>query len=124
MVPVLTSADGKTYRLTGGRDGTKPPKPISIAPGKTETVNRRGMLAWFPKSDILSINIPDGAGGGLGFQGLQPGKYRLRFIVENTQKHLDDFLRFHPVKNLDAKSFWVGSATTPEVEFEIVLRSE
>lgn len=124
LVPVLASADGKTYKLTGGRDGTKPPKPLSIAPGKTETVTRRGMLAWFPKPDILSVNIPDGAGGGLGFEGLKPGRYRLRFKVENTQKHLDDFLRFHPVKDLDAKSFWVGNANTNEVEFELVVGDE
>jgi RNA polymerase sigma factor (sigma-70 family) len=112
----LKSADGTPIRVDGGRNGTFPARPIQLAPGQSQTILRGGRLEWMKDGRSLRLIGSDGSGGIWHFDGLRPGKYRLRFEYETTREMTERFRR-----GLQAGGpFWISSAQTAEAEFEIL----
>jgi RNA polymerase sigma factor (sigma-70 family) len=122
--PVLKSAKGKTFPLTGVRLRTAPAKPVALGPMQTQTVWRTMHLEWQKKGKALSLWLvgPDGSGGSWIFEELLPDNYRLAFEYECTEKMLANYLGTpNAVQAGPGQTYWIGKVVTEEVAFEISL---
>jgi RNA polymerase sigma factor (sigma-70 family) len=117
--PRLKSAAGKEFQVGGERLRTAPAWPVLVGPGKVETILRHAHLAWQADGKALQLSGPDGSAGTWHVDGLEPGKYLLRFEYENNAETLATFLRARPLWEGRKASFWVGKVSTPEVQFTI-----
>jgi hypothetical protein len=114
--PRLVSEDGEATGLQLGRDGTPRPKPpVTLEPGASWTWRPEARLAWVGGDrSTLHLHGPDGHGvpGFWSFGTIKQRKYRLS--IEYTNK----------AREQDGVALWVGSATTREVELEVVAQQQ
>jgi RNA polymerase sigma factor (sigma-70 family) len=119
--PALTTADGREVPFRGGqRLRSFVPAPVLVGPGKAETVLRCPYLEWLPDGKVPRLRGPDGAGGFWYFDGLRPGKYRVRFEYENTEARQALLRLAQGERPGPGQRFWLGKVTTAAAEFEIV----
>jgi hypothetical protein len=121
--PILTSSNGQTIRIEGGRDGT--PKRSVWSPcldpeESYEFLYPDTRLSWANQGKELRLYLitnrreclyfPErGVGGAPPVSTLSPGNYSISFHYEHTGT-------LSPVQGV---SPWIGEATTPPVKVEI-----
>jgi hypothetical protein len=115
----LRTSGGKSIQVGGGRKDSRPALPVLLETGESTMVWGKAHLEWLKGATSLRLSGEDGSGGYWYFDGLTPGKYRLRIRYENTAKQTEALLRDRPAVADAGPPFWVGKAGTAEVEFEI-----
>jgi hypothetical protein len=122
LPPVLHSADGKAFAAWGGRDHTIVPGILPLSPGENKTILIGGHLGWTRDGKSLYLAFEEGTGEVWSFEGLGPGKYRLRFPYESYREGA----AFYEVRLrlAEGEFFWDGKALTEEVVFTIGPVSE
>jgi RNA polymerase sigma factor (sigma-70 family) len=117
--PILESADGKAFELACGARETLFAAPMLLEPGTGQTVLWRALIQWPQGAQTLRLGYIDGTSFAGHFDGLRPGKYRLRFRYETTRESAERLSKAigNTPKGL---SIWIGKATTEAVAFEIV----
>jgi RNA polymerase sigma factor (sigma-70 family) len=105
----LTTADGMALKWNYDPNAVRAEDGAAVLDaGRDATVRRKARLEWSGDGKTMRLGGTD-ARGDWWFEGLRPGKYRLSFTFENDDEGKDQ-----------AQPFWVGKATTEEVEFKIL----
>ena len=115
FAPILKDAEGNKMQATGGRDGTRVPKPVLISPGTSYCLCRAAKLMRDRDGRTVSFVYEDGTGAVVIYRQLRPGKYRLSFSFQNEEKEA-----LAQSKRWGGLPVWAGNVTTQEVEFEVV----
>jgi RNA polymerase sigma factor (sigma-70 family) len=107
--PEMTGPDGKALHLEWERRRSRAPTEADcplIGPGKSVTLPIDAALSW--QSGAIRFGGGDGFGGWWHFDGLRPGRYRLRVAYRNK----DASVRL-PGKEELLEGIWTGEVATP-----------
>ena len=118
---VLADGSGKEFQWMYERDRTLVPDPMVLTSRGGRTIYRNAILEWSEDGKSLSLSGGNGTGGQWHFDGLHPGKYRVHFIMEDSDDELKSFHAFTNRHTIDFKTapFWVGKAITKDLTVEI-----
>ena len=85
------------------------------------TTYRNATLQWSQDGKSLRLSGSDGAGGQWHLDGLHPGQYTVRLVMENNEDRLKSVLDRPGKHAIDPKNapFWIGKVTTKDLAVEI-----
>jgi RNA polymerase sigma factor (sigma-70 family) len=118
LMPILTTADGQGVTQTGERLRAAYATPVELGPGQSATVLWRGALEA-QDADTTRLRFIDGTAYHYQYEGLRPGRYRLRFQYEVSDPAANTLAgKYGELPK--GMTLWTGKVVTENVTFDLV----